>query len=79
MTASKEARDEKGPSLDDFDKEIEIYQVCGKTHNFVNLFPDGAINCNVLTGSYHNMLRKKTNKQTNKQTNNRFSSVFKYL
>lgn len=28
MTASKEIRDEKGPSLDDFDKEIEIYQVC---------------------------------------------------
>ena len=28
MTASKEVRDEKGPSLDDFDKEIEIYQVC---------------------------------------------------
>lgn len=27
MTASKEIRDEKGPSLDDFDKEIEIYQV----------------------------------------------------
>ena len=27
MTASKEVRDEKGPSLDDFDKEIEIYQV----------------------------------------------------
>lgn len=26
MTASKEVRDEKGPSLDDFDKEIEIYQ-----------------------------------------------------
>ncbi|XP_020627063.1 dynein beta chain, flagellar outer arm-like isoform X2 [Orbicella faveolata] len=26
MTASKEIRDEKGPSLDDFDKEIEIYQ-----------------------------------------------------
>ena len=31
MTASKEIRDEKGPSLDDFDKEIEIYQVC--VHN----------------------------------------------
>ena len=28
MTATKEVRDEKGPSLDDFDKEIEIYQVC---------------------------------------------------
>ena len=28
MTATKEIRDEKGPSLDDFDKEIEIYQVC---------------------------------------------------
>ena len=28
MTASREIRDEKGPSLDDFDKEIEIYQVC---------------------------------------------------
>lgn len=27
MTASREIRDEKGPSLDDFDKEIEIYQV----------------------------------------------------
>ncbi|XP_066025345.1 uncharacterized protein [Pocillopora verrucosa] len=26
MTATKEVRDEKGPSLDDFDKEIEIYQ-----------------------------------------------------
>ena len=38
MTASKEVRDEKGPSLDDFDKEIEIYQVCLKSFNFVNCF-----------------------------------------
>ena len=40
MTASKEIRDEKGPSLDDFDKEIEIYQVCiFKTNIFTFLFP----------------------------------------
>lgn len=36
MTASKEIRDEKGPSLDDFDKEIEIYQVCAIRTNFSN-------------------------------------------
>lgn len=40
MTASKEIRDEKGPSLDDFDKEIEIYQVrIFVTNIFTTLFP----------------------------------------
>ena len=37
MTASKEIRDEKGPSLDDFDKEIEIYQVCAIRTNFFTI------------------------------------------
>lgn len=37
MTASKEIRDEKGPSLDDFDKEIEIYQVCATRTNFFTI------------------------------------------
>ena len=36
MTASKEIRDEKGPSLDDFDKEIEIYQVSLSCINLTN-------------------------------------------
>ena len=40
MTASKEIRDEKGPSLDDFDKEIEIYQVCAiRTNFFTSVYP----------------------------------------